>query len=193
MVLFQVRRRGLTYTCVIKRSRDSGVLNGYILVHDDHPLSTRNTAAMAVIMAMDVGLSLGQTYAFSIRQPNRSVSPVHYDPNYAYFTVENWKEVIMAKVNELDNATKAEQERIAARQAAEAGGQPVPHEDGIDLELEDEYDEDEEEEDDEDTEEDSDDEAINTGLGSIVAPVSFLTSEEIFSTYVPPTPQTPRR
>jgi hypothetical protein len=186
MVLFQVRRRGLTYTCVIKRARDAGALLGYILVPDEHPLSSRNTAAMIVIMAMDAGLSLGQTYAFSIRTPSRSIAPAHFDPAYTYFTVDNWKEIILAKVNELDAATKAEQERIAVRQAAEASGQPVPDDDIFGDDVEDEYEEEEEEEEEDDDERtpDEDDEAAI----AVTNTPQFLTSDQIFST-----PQTPQR
>lgn len=186
MVLFQVRRRGLTYTCVIKRDRTSGMLNAYILVPDKHPLSSRNTAAMTVIMAMDVGLSFGQTYAFSIRQPSPSIAPARFDPAYTYLTVDNWKEIIMAKLNELDDATKAEQDRIAARQAEEVSGQPVlePEDDILGDDVEDEYDEEEEEE--EGEEEDSiETSAITPGT---ITSVTYLTADQIFTT-----PQTPQR
>lgn len=117
LVLFQVRRRGHVYTCVIKRDRGNGVLCGYILMSNDHPLAEQNAAGMSLTVANDVGLSLGHTYALSHRQPPRSVSPSAFDPSYTYFTVAAWKEMLLAKVTELDEATRVEQDRAAARVA----------------------------------------------------------------------------
>lgn len=178
MVVFQLRRRGVVFTCVVKRERADGILNGFIFLPDDHPLAARNIPGMTATMARDSGFDIGNTYALVLRRPVRSISPAHFDPTYTYHTVDNIKEMLSTKVNEIDAAALAHDAANAAPPGTPAavvlGGQ-----EDEDIFLDDD---DEEEYDDDDEEEDE--EPLNA------LPNPYLTAPEIFN--VSTQPQTPR-
>lgn len=177
LVLFQVRRRGHVYTCVIKRDRGNGVLCGYILISNDHPLAGQNAAGMALTLALDAGLSLGHTYALSHRQPPRSVSPSAFDPAHTYFTVAAWKEILLTKVTELDEATRVEQDRTAARVA----GTLLPPIAVAETADGDDIFSDDEDYDDDDEEREEEDEDIIVTPGMIHIEPTLVSADMIFS------------
>ncbi len=185
LVIFQLRREKRVYTCVIKRMRDTGALNGYILASDDHPLMTRNQPGMTVIMAMDAGFKFGQEYAYTLNTPRASTTPHSFDPGRTYFTVDAWKEMLLQKLNELSLATRQYEEAGAASAAQRAGAvaqasTPDEDDDVFGNDIDDEYDE-EEDDDDEEPEE-------------VVLPMTTrLTASQIFDSIAnTPTTTTPR-